>query len=320
MAQLPSKRTSVAGVGLSSEPYRSEELQLLRGSAPSDTPIAATAEEVQRLGAIIWCKETCETKSANAFSAMMKSAAQKQKRLYVVPGKVTWIKGEFATGQLYTIEINSQLRASLSKNKMEVTLEYCESDANNLNKNIKTVFVFVNNEAAERFYNTVQKEKIRAYITCENFTSQFQDQLNTAVRAKIEQNGDLKLNELFLSYCTGTAPTAIVDSLFMYYCSLLNGEDPSAESFAALLSAVAEDPVICIIFLCCELQANPAMFEHFDISSFGLLFDELLRHIHSIVRQPEWQHKRDLFLAQFRYPTNGNVFIKHTPKDISKPN
>lgn len=90
--------------------------------------------------------------------------------------------------------------------------------------------------------------------------------------------------------------------------------EESAVSFGDLLSAVANDPVVLIIFLCCVIDAGRSMNEHFsrmcghEIDSSAELFEKLLQHVCSTVSKPEWKLKRELLLNQFQYPVSATAY------------
>jgi hypothetical protein len=291
-----------------------------------------TAEEMHRMGVKVWFEDFCEIKKGG-FSSMMKSAAQKQKKLFVLPGKVCWVKGEVndRSAQLRTaldtdkhIVIHSQLKETVSKK--EVTLEFPEvflplppelqhakgggSGANT--KTIKVVFQFATEDVAQRFAHCIKLEKSRHYITSANFTPRFAAELNSAVRTRIE-SGDPALKELYLSCLNQNPPTTAIEALFTNYRSMTDFEEPCPVAFTSLLSAVAEDSVIYVLYLCCSIESNQAMKENFNeialsrgigaAKNFTEIFYELLFIVYCTVNAPDWRTHRELFLAQFQFPT-----------------
>jgi hypothetical protein len=196
-------------------------------------------------------------------------------------------------------------------NKKEVTLEFPDLVQTNKGgpKTAKETFVFESEKAAAQFVKTIQEEKRRNYIESENFTPKFTDDLNSAIKQKIAA-GDYPLRELYLACHNKVSPKAAVEALFTNYRSMTDFEEPSPRSFAQVLSAAAQDPVVFILFLCCNIEAGQGMMDHFqytsghDIPTYAQLFDELFRHIADTVGKPEWKLKRSLLLSQFQYPTS----------------
>eukprot|EP00601_Ochromonadales_sp_CCMP2298_P031893 CAMPEP_0173342518 /NCGR_PEP_ID=MMETSP1144-20121109/10266_1 /TAXON_ID=483371 /ORGANISM="non described non described, Strain CCMP2298" /LENGTH=636 /DNA_ID=CAMNT_0014289149 /DNA_START=35 /DNA_END=1941 /DNA_ORIENTATION=+ len=291
-----------------------------------------TAEDLHEQGVKIWFEGSAVV-CKPGMSSMFRSAASKTRRVFVMPGRVCWIKADITDRQMQirsallsskVIPITAQLKESVSRK--EVSLEYeCGSKTRTVS------FAFEKESAATGFLTAVQSEQRRQYLCSANFTPRFQADLNVAVRARV-LGGDAQLQKLFLACCNENAPSVAVEALFSNYLSLIDFEEPSAPSFATLLSAVASDPVIYILFLCCSLEANASMLEHFralrafnsnsgrPIDSYVDLFDALLLHIHTTVSRAEWLPKRRLFLAQFQYPGSPDSPLSpHSPNSHSPP-
>jgi hypothetical protein len=316
--------------------YTTEEeerrIQQQNGERSAISAHFLTAEEMHRMGVKVWFEDFCEIKKGG-FSSMMKSAAQKQKKLFVLPGKVCWVKGEVTdrSAQLRTaldtdkhIVIHSQLKETVSKK--EVTLEFPEvflpvppelqnakgGGGGGNTKTIKVVFQFSAEDVAQRFAHCIKVEKSRHYITSANFTPRFTAELNSAVRNRIE-SGDPALKELYLSCLNQNPPTTAIEALFTNYRSMTDFEEPSPVAFTSLLSAVAQDSVVYILYLCCNIESNQAMKENFNAialsrgigaaNNYTQIFHELLILVYSTVSAPDWRAHRELFLAQFQFPT-----------------
>jgi hypothetical protein len=272
--------------------------------------VAATPEDevAHKLGVKVWFQDHCTVKKTG-LSAMMKSA--KPKTIYILPGKIAIISGDI-DGSLRiqaalttdkTFEIDGNLRESVAKK--EVTLEFQEHGQP---KPTKETIVFDTDQAAAQFMTVLREERSRSYIHSENFTPKFMEDLNSAIRMKI-QAGDEPLRQMFLACCNQASPSTAVEALFTNYRTMMDFEE-SAVSFADLLSAVAQDPIVYILFLCCAIDAGKSMYEHFqaikdrEIDNSAELFQLLLSHITHTVSKPEWKLKRELLLSQFQYPAS----------------
>lgn len=271
-------------------------------------------EDLHKLGIKIWFRDLCFLKKGG-FAAFLRSTAQKQRVMFVLPGQIVWIKSDTADPNAQvkealqekerSIPINSNLTASLYRK--EVTLDY--PDLSGTGKGpTKSIFQFNTDAVALEYFQTINAEKCRSYIVSPNFTPKFQEELNKSIRALIDR-GDVVLQDFYLSCFNQSPPTTAVEALFATYNTLTNSEDPSPGSFARLLSAVAADPVIYIFFLCFRIESTQVLMQHFQVhadhtvSSYVELFDLLLDHMFEIVSTKEWKLKRDLLLAQFQFPT-----------------
>lgn len=267
-------------------------------------------------GVKVWFDDVCTIKKTG-FAAMMKST--KQKAILVLPWKVCWLNNDFtdpvskiraAVAEAEKcVDINDQL--TVHRNTKEVTLEFPDvsPSAKAGAKPIKETFVFESESAAVLFCQTIEDERTRNYLESENFAPTFRDELNRVIRQRIVQ-GDHALKEMYLACHSKVSPSAAVEALFTNYRTVID-EAPSAASFAHLLSAVAQDPVVYLLFLCCTIAADERAMGHFqrvtggrEISSGAQLFDQLLTHVGSTVRAPEWTSRRVMLLLQFQYPVS----------------
>jgi hypothetical protein len=267
--------------------------------------VATAEDEVShQLGVKVWYQGVCTAKKAGV-TALVKNV--KPKVIYVLPGRVCFIKSEIdqslriqaALIAEKTLFIDDALKVTV--NKKELTFEYPDGEGVK-----KEVFTFESEKSATECNAAIQEERTRVYVHSDNFTPKFKENLDTAIRFKI-RGGDEALRTLFLSCCSQNPPTATIEALFTNYRTMVDFEE-NAVSFADLLSAAANDPVVYILFLCCVIDAGSSMFEHFqrlcghEIDNTAELFEKLLKHITSTVSQPAWKTKRDLFLKQFMYP------------------
>ena len=270
-------------------------------------------EENHKLGVKVWFKATCTAKKAG-LTAIVKTV--KPKILMVLPWRISFVKGDVsadcrvkaALSSEKVIPINSQLIVSVNRN--EVSLEYYEDQKGSSPKPTRETFTFESEESASQCVAVIEEERKRKYIHSENFTPKFKEDLDTVVRMKIHE-GDEALKELYLACSDEHSPLTAIEALFTNYRSMMNLAD-SAVSLADLLSAVAVDPAIFILFLCCKIDAGRTTSAYFakkfgyEIDSSAELFEKLLNHITEIVKQPAWQLKRSLLLAQFQYPTSAS--------------
>jgi hypothetical protein len=267
--------------------------------------VATAEDEVShQLGVKVWYQGVCTAKKVGV-TAIVKNV--KPKVIYVLPGRVCFIKSEIdqslriqaALTAEKALFIDDALKATV--NKKEVTFEYPDGEGVK-----REVFTFESEKSATECNAAIQAERTRVYVHSENFTPKFKEDLDTAIRFKI-RGGDEALRTLFLSCCSQNPPTATIEALFTNYRTMVDFEE-NAVSFADLLGAVTNDPVVYILFLCCVIDAGPTMFEHFqqlcgcEISSTTELFDRLLKQVTTTVSKAEWKTKRDLFLKQFMYP------------------
>lgn len=279
-------------------------------------------EELHRLGVKVWFRDSCVLKKGG-FAAFLRSTAQKQRVMFVLPGQIIWIKSDTTDPDAQVKEaflekersilVNNNLTAALYRK--EVTLDYPDASGTG-NGPTKSIFQFDTEAAAQKFFQTVNAEKCRSYIVSPNFTPKFQEELNMCIRALIDK-GDVALQDLYLACFNQSPPTTAVEALFATYDTLTNSEEPSPSSFARLLSAVATDPVIYIFFLCFRIESTQVLMQHFQVhanhavTSFVELFDLLLDHMLEIVSTKEWKLKRDLLLAQFQFPSLSPKFARH---------
>ena len=239
------------------------------------------------------------------------------------------------------IEINVELKVTLQSEKV-VLLEY-PSHLPNKKKPEKVSFQFNSRHIAVAFSQGVQEELYRRYITSANFTQAFEHELNTAIKTQINssssgsgsgagtggdgglgsssKDGDNNkgpgsfdskcspLKHLYLSCMNETcSPMQIVDVLFTNYRCLTDFEDPQAACFMEILSEVATDPVMLILFLCCQIEMNAQVMSDFKrttgipIQSYSHLLEQMLTGIRCITSRPNWEPKRKLFLQQFGFP------------------
>ena len=259
----------------------------------------------------IWYSGECTSKSnVPSFVKLPRAHA-----IAVVPGYVRVLNTgssnpeESAKPEARMIEIDSKL--SFTCNKAEVTLKYPQAENP---RGAEKTYVFSTPKDATAFVAAIQEELNRSYIHSEVFET-FERELNTRIRECISA-GDLPLRAVYYAGLSENTPRMLINALYSNYRIMMGGKQGTAESFATLLSAVARDPVLLVLFLCCQLELSEAMLSGFDNStstgsttSTGgeetdklTMLTKLLVLLQSTVTAPEWRDTRSLFLAQFQYP------------------
>lgn len=267
----------------------------------------------ERTGVPVWHEDVC-TLQRTGFTGIMKTP--RQKAILILPGRICWVNNEFpdplsrihaaVAENVNVIEIDDRLK--ITHSNKEGTIEYPDLSptAKMAARTIKETFVFASEKAAVVFCRTVRDERTRNYLVSENYADSFRDELNQAVRQHIAHD-DMAVKGLYLACWDLVNANAAVEALFANYRSLIE-EPPSAASFAQLLCTAAQDPVVYILFLCCAFRVDRTTIRYFErvcgraITTTVEYFDELVQHVTSAVRKPEWTDRRVMLLRQFQYP------------------
>ena len=243
----------------------------------------------------VWYTSTCTSKSLVRTSFSSRSQPYK---IEVIPGKIRICK----QNELRLIDINNNLICSHEKS--EVTFEY--TLPNNLKSTIK-VYLFSTEKETIDFLSAVQDERDRTYFHFDTFDERFEVELNDQIRTLIAL-GNPALQDMYLSCFNEHTPAGVIKALYSNYRIMVGGKG-TAGSFAAILHAVANDPVMLILFLCCKIDLNQAMLSAVDAAKTDVdddkcnLLNPFLTSLTATITAEAWQHKRELLLAQFRFPT-----------------
>ena len=254
---------------------------------------AALAQYLENIK--VWFHDTCTSK-LGLMSSFVKNS--KSKEVFIIPGKIGFAKGD----QISTIDIEPSLR--LIQRNEEVVFEYYSSESP---KMITKTYIFNSKSIATSFTSTINEERERVYIQSENFDEHFGKELNTKIR-EIIIAGNTALRDMYLACFNQHTPAGVIKALYSNYRIMVGGKG-TADSFAALLSAVANDPVMLILFLCCKIDLNQAMLAAVDAARTDVddnkcnLLNPFLTSLTATITAEAWQHKRELLLAQFRFPT-----------------